>query len=120
MSLEVALKHSFGGFALDVAFKAERGVTALVGPSGSGKTTVVNAIAGLFNPREGRIAIAGRTVLDKGVFVPARARRAGYVFQDARLFPHMSVEDNLRFGWRRAPNRADEHEIEHEIGRAHV
>lgn len=118
MSVEVAIRHRFGAFTLDAAFKVERAaVTALFGPSGAGKTSVVNAIAGLFKPQDGRIVIGGRTVLDTeaGVFVPAQARRAGYVFQDSRLFPHMSVEDNLRFGWRRASVRADEHEIEHVV-----
>ena len=118
MSVEVEIRHRFGAFALDVAFKTERaGVTALFGPSGAGKTSIVNAVAGLFRPAEGRIVVEGRVVLDTkaGVFVPARARRTGYVFQDSRLFPHMSVEDNLRFGWRRAPVRMDEHEIEHVV-----
>lgn len=115
MSLDVALKHSFGQFALDTAFRVERAcVTALFGPSGAGKTSVINAVAGLFRPAEGRIAVNGRVVLDTkaGVFIPARARRMGYVFQDTRLFPHMNVEGNLRFGWRRAPAPMDEHGIE--------
>jgi molybdate transport system ATP-binding protein len=126
MSLEVSLRHSFAAVALDVAFRVERpGVTALFGPSGAGKTTIVNAIAGLFRPREGRIAINGRVVLDTkaGVFVPPQQRRTGTVFQDARLFPHMSVEDNLRFGWRRAADRASEGEIAHVtelLGLAHL
>jgi molybdate transport system ATP-binding protein len=114
MSVAVALRHDFAGFALDVAFTVERGrVTALFGPSGAGKTSVVNAIAGLLRPREGRIVVEGRTVLDteRGVFVPARSRRAGYVFQDSRLFPHMSVDDNLRFGLRRAPAPMGEGEV---------
>ena len=114
MSVEVAFRHRFGAFALDVAFAVERAcVTALFGPSGAGKTSIVNAIAGLFRPDEGRIVVNGRVVLDtrQGIFVPARARRAGYVFQDSRLFPHMSVADNLRFGWRRAPAPASEAEI---------
>ena len=113
MSVEVALEHRFGAFALDVAFAAEAGVTALFGPSGAGKTSVINAVAGLFKPREGRIVIGGRTVLDTraGVFVAPERRRIGTVFQDARLFPHMSVADNLRFGWRRASERMDEREV---------
>jgi molybdate transport system ATP-binding protein len=118
MSVEVELRHSFGAFALDVAFRIERAsVTALFGPSGSGKTSVVNAVAGLLRPREGRIVIDGRAVLDTGagVFVPPRQRRTGYVFQDARLFPHMSVADNLRFGWRRAESPAGEGEIAHVV-----
>jgi molybdate transport system ATP-binding protein len=120
MSVEVSLRHTFQGlgpgFALDITFALPgAGVTALFGASGAGKTTIVNAIAGTFRPREGCIAIAGRTVLDTaaGIFVPAAARRTGYVFQDARLFPHMSVENNIRFGWRRAAAKADAHEIAH-------
>jgi molybdate transport system ATP-binding protein len=119
MSLEVALRHSFGAFGLDVAFRIEQpGVTALFGPSGAGKTSVINAIAGLLRPNEGRVAINGRVIVDTGagVFVPAERRRMGYVFQDARLFPHMSVSDNLRFGWRRAQSRPGEDEIARIIG----
>jgi molybdate transport system ATP-binding protein len=85
-------------------------VTALFGPSGAGKTSVVHAIAGLVRPHEGRIVIDGRVLFDAraGIDLPAEERRVGLVFQDARLFPHMSVEDNLRFGWRRARARMDE------------
>ncbi|HEY5046774.1 MAG TPA: molybdenum ABC transporter ATP-binding protein [Rhizomicrobium sp.] len=104
MSIEAHLRHRFGAFALDVSFRIEeRGITALFGPSGSGKTTTINALSGLFRPCEGRIVIDERVVLDteRGIFVPARERRIGYVFQDTRLFPHMSVRDNLYFGWRR-------------------
>ncbi len=114
MSVEVELRHSFGAFKLEVAFHIEHGgVTALFGPSGAGKTSVINAVAGLLGPDQGRIAIDGRVVLDtkKGVFVPVRDRRTGYVFQDARLFPHMSVKNNLRFGWRRAENPAGKDEV---------
>lgn len=109
MSLEVRLRHSFGGFSLDIAFHAERrGVTVLFGASGAGKSTVVNAIAGLLRPDEGRIVLDGEVVTDtaRRVFVPARLRRTPCVFQNTRLFPHLSVEDNLLFGWRRTPRRA--------------
>ncbi|MEI9991752.1 MAG: molybdenum ABC transporter ATP-binding protein [Rhizomicrobium sp.] len=118
MSVEVSLRHAFPGFALDVAFALPRsGVTALFGASGAGKSTIVAAIAGTFRPREGRIVIADREVLDtaKGIFVPPQRRRAGMVFQDARLFPHMSVRDNLLFGWRRAEAKADAGEIDRVI-----
>lgn len=104
MSIEARLRHNFGAFTLDVSFCVERpGITALFGPSGAGKTTTINALAGLFRPREGRIVLDDRVVLDtqRSIFVPPRKRRVGYVFQDARLFPHMSVLDNLRFGLRR-------------------
>ena len=108
MSVEVEFRHSFGAFALDVAFKIERACVT---------TSVVNAIAGLLRPQEGRIVINGRVVLDTkaNIYVPARERRTGYVFQDAKLFPHMSVDDNLRFGWRRAPEPAGESEIAHVV-----
>lgn len=116
MSIEIAIAHEFGGFDLDMRFRIEeKGVTALFGPSGAGKTSVVNAIAGLIHPRKGRIVLNGNVMLDSDarVSIPAHKRRIGYVFQDARLFPHMSVEDNLRFGWRRAPERAGEEEFAH-------
>jgi len=114
MSAEVAIRHSHGNFSLDVAFTAASGgVTALFGPSGAGKTSIVHALAGLMRPNQGRIVLEGRTVLDTGagIFVPPEKRRIGLVFQDARLFPHMSVEKNLLFGWRRSPVRAGEDEI---------
>lgn len=114
MSIEVAVRQDYGAFSLDVAFDAAAtGITALFGPSGAGKTTVLNAIAGLSRPRVGRIAVGQHVLFDSesGKWVPARQRRIGYVFQDARLFPHLSVEGNLRFGWRRAPSRMSEPEI---------
>lgn len=115
MSIDVSLAHDFPGFALDVRFSVERpGVTALFGPSGAGKTSIINAIAGTFRPQQGRIVIAGRPVFDsaRSLWLSPRSRRTGYVFQDARLFPHMSVRDNLLFGWRRAQKRAELGEIE--------
>lgn len=105
MSVEVQIRHKLGDFPLDVQFAVENpGITALFGPSGSGKTSTINAIAGLIRPQSGRIAINGRVLLDtaQGIFVCPRRRRVGYVFQDGRLFPHMTVRSNLLFGWRRA------------------
>lgn len=105
MSLSVQIKHRFDGFALDVDFQAGPGVTALFGRSGSGKTTVVNAVAGLLRPDQGHIALDGRVLLDtaRGIDLAPSARRIGYVFQDARLFPHLSVRGNLDYGRRFAP-----------------
>ena len=119
MSIDVYLAHDFGGFALDVRFTMELpGVTALFGPSGAGKTSIVNAIAGTFRPQRGRIVVNGRTIFDSTarISLSPRVRRAGYVFQDARLFPHMSVADNLLFGWRRAAKKASSDEIVRVIG----
>lgn len=98
--LDVALKHRLGGFSLDVAFTAGSGVTALFGRSGAGKTTVVNAIAGLLRPDQGRVVLDGRVLLDRGsgTWVPPHRRRIGYVFQEARLFPHLTVRQNLFYG----------------------
>ncbi|MDE3114827.1 MAG: molybdenum ABC transporter ATP-binding protein [Pseudomonadota bacterium] len=118
MSVDLFLRHRFGGFTLDAAFAVpEARVTALFGPSGAGKSTIVAALAGLLRPDEGRISLNGRMLLDTaaGLFVRPEARRVGVVFQDARLFPHMSVMANLRFGWRRAPVKAEQAQIDHAI-----
>jgi molybdate transport system ATP-binding protein len=98
--LEVDIEHRLGGFALDVHFRSGRGLTALFGRSGAGKTSVVNAIAGLLRPQRGRIAVDGAVLLDteRGVVIPAHRRRIGYVFQEGRLFPHLTVRQNLLFG----------------------
>ncbi|MSU90417.1 molybdenum ABC transporter ATP-binding protein [Rhodobacteraceae bacterium 2CG4] len=100
MTLSVRLAHDFPGFALDVAFDAPPGVTVLFGRSGSGKTTVANAVAGLLRPRAGRVAVNGAVLLDTeaGRFLPPHRRRVGYVFQQDRLFPHLSVARNLKYG----------------------
>lgn len=102
MTLSVRLHHRFAGFTLDVAFEAPGGITALFGRSGSGKTTVVNAVAGLLRAQSGSITLGGHVLVDTAakVFVPPHRRRIGYVFQDARLFPHMSVRQNLLYGAR--------------------
>lgn len=88
------------GFSFDVAFEGASGVTALFGPSGSGKSTAIRLLAGLERPREGRIAFTDTVVLDtsRGIALPAHRRRVGLVFQDAQLFPHLSVAGNLTYG----------------------
>ena len=100
MTLSVALRHKLGAFTLDAAFESSGRLTALFGPSGSGKTSLVNIIAGLARPKEGRVAVDGKVLVDtaNGIFVPKHRRRIGYVFQDARLFPHMTVRQNLAYG----------------------
>jgi len=104
--IEVAVEKQLGPFQLHVRFVApSAGIIALYGPSGSGKTTVINAIAGLVTPDAGRIVIDGERLYssDEGVDQPSRRRRVGYVFQEARLFPHFSVRGNLCYGMRRNP-----------------
>jgi molybdate transport system ATP-binding protein len=102
---EVDLAVERGGFRLRARFAAPTpGVIALFGPSGAGKSTLVNAIAGLL-PATGSVRLDGTAWLDSaaGTGIPAERRRIGYVFQDARLFPHLDVAGNLRYGERRAP-----------------
>ena len=97
--LELVVRKQLGDFRLDVDVAAPAGVTTLFGRSGSGKTSVVNAVAGLMRPDAGRIVVNGQTLFDQGqVDLKPQQRRVGYVFQDARLFPHMSVERNLFYG----------------------
>jgi molybdate transport system ATP-binding protein len=102
--IEVAVEKQLGNFQLRVHFDVPgAGIIALHGPSGSGKTTLVNAIAGLVTPDSGRIVIEGETLYSsaEGIDQPSRRRRVGYVFQEARLFPHFSVRGNLCYGRRR-------------------
>jgi len=98
--LSVAVGHRQGAFALSAGFETPGGVTALFGRSGSGKTTLVNAIGGLLRPDRGRVALGDTVLLDteRGLFVPRHRRRIGIVFQEGRLFPHLSVRQNLLFG----------------------
>lgn len=109
MSLDLHIRHAFSGFTLDVAVKTGPGVTAVFGPSGSGKSTVVNAIAGLLRPDEGRIALGDQVLFDAALrhHVPPAKRRIGYVFQDGRLFPHLTVAGNIRFGAKFSPGGLD-------------
>lgn len=106
--IEIRVRQRAGDFSLEADIRAEGRVLALCGPSGSGKTTLLNAIAGLARPSEGRIAIDDFVLFDsaRGVDVPVRRRRLGYVFQEPRLFPHLSVRSNLTYGARFAPKIA--------------
>lgn len=91
-----------GAFHRDIRIVDDARVIALTGHSGAGKTSVLNAIAGLSTPERGRIAVAGHCLFDsaRGIDLPAHRRRIGYVFQDARLFPHLDVRRNLLYGLR--------------------
>ena len=116
--LEFDCTARLGTFVLDAAFSAGPGITVLFGPSGAGKTTMLHLIAGLAKPDRGRIVIGSDVLTDTSarVFVPPYKRRVGLVFQDAQLFPHLTVAQNLAFGsWfrgRAANVIASDHVIE--------
>lgn len=105
MSFEIDIAMRRGDRLIEVAFTTESGVTALFGPSGAGKTTTLDAVAGLLKPERGRIVAAGTVLFDSAgkIDLPPERRACGYVLQDLRLFPHLTVRDNLTYGWRLAP-----------------
>jgi molybdate transport system ATP-binding protein len=100
LSLLVEISERRGDFSLDAAFETGPGVTALFGRSGTGKTTIVSMVAGLRRPFAGRVVLDGRTLFDSGagIDLPPRRRNVGLVFQEPRLFPHLSVRSNLLYG----------------------
>ena len=125
MSITVDVLSRQGQFTLDLAFASEGRVTAIFGASGSGKTSLVNVIAGLTRPERAKVTIGGKALADtaRGVHVPPHRRRLGYVFQDSRLFPHLSVEGNLSYGaWftPRAERYADRPRILELLGIGHL
>ena len=99
MSFEVDVERTLGDQHIALRFDAGPGLTALSGRSGVGKTSILNMIAGLLKPDRGRIVVSGTTLFEQGgIDLPPERRRAGYIFQDGRLFPHMRVAANLRYG----------------------
>jgi molybdate transport system ATP-binding protein len=100
MSLTVDIRQRLGSFMLDARLETEGRLIALFGRSGSGKTSLINVIAGLSRPDQGRVVVDGETLVDteRGIFVPKHRRRVGYVFQEGRLFPHLTVRQNLTYG----------------------
>lgn len=113
--IEVSLTHELPDLPIEVEFASRSRCLALFGDSGAGKTTVLNAIAGLVDVHRGRIVLGDRVVLDRaeGIDIAPRDREVGYVFQDCRLFPHLSVRANLSYG-ARARQRAG-HEFDHVV-----
>lgn len=105
MSFEIDITIYRGARRIAAAFIAPEKLVALFGPSGAGKTSLLDAVAGLLRPAEGRIAVGDAVLFDSArrIDLPPEARACGYVFQDGRLFPHRNVRDNLLYGWRLAP-----------------
>src|SRR5262245_24789377 len=103
--LRIDVERRVGALEMQVAFDTDARITALFGRSGAGKSSVVNMIAGLIEPQRGRIEIDGQVLFDSGggVDMPAEKRRVGYVFQEGRLFPHLTVRRNLLYGHALAP-----------------
>lgn len=99
MSFDLRIAKRIGERAIDLVIDDRAGLVALTGPSGAGKTTVLNCIAGLIAPDDGHIAIGGEMLFDRAadMNLPPEARRCGYVFQDSRLFPHLTVARNLAY-----------------------
>jgi molybdate transport system ATP-binding protein len=104
--LDIRVARRQGSFQVDADFRAENtGITALFGPSGAGKTSVINMVAGLIRPDRGRIVIQDRVLFDsdRGIDLPPEKRTIGYIFQDGRLFPHLTVRGNLTYGMKLTP-----------------
>ena len=110
MELLVDIKKRLNDFSLDISFRCGDGhLLALTGPSGAGKTTIIRCIAGLEQPDSGYIAYNGRCWFDssKGINLPSRHRKVGYVFQEHTLFPHLTIQENVSFS-RPEPGRAED------------
>lgn len=100
--LELRVLHHYDGFTLDVDLQLPPGLTVLFGRSGSGKSSLVKAVAGLLKPDEGRVVLDGRALGDtrRGIWLPPNRRGLGVIFQEGRLFPHLTVRQNLLYGQR--------------------
>jgi molybdate transport system ATP-binding protein len=115
--IDVALRQGEFGLTADLVLPAA-GVTVFFGPSGAGKTTLINCIAGLVTPQRGRIVLGDRVLFDSasGIDLPPEQRHIGYVFQDGRLFPHLTVTGNLRYGVKRQAGAAAFDEVVELLG----
>lgn len=126
MSFDVAIEGVVGTSAIRCRIEPVDGLTVLFGPSGVGKTSVLNMIAGLIDPGAGHIRVAGETLFDESRdpwdqgSIPAEQRRAGYVFQDSRLFPHLRVRANLTYGAGRGEGQLDFDETIAFLGIGHL
>jgi molybdate transport system ATP-binding protein len=98
MAFDLHVSKRLGDAEIALRLEAGEGVTVLFGPSGAGKTSVLHMVAGLLRPDHGHIRVGGVELFGDGIDVPPERRRAGYVFQESRLFPHLKVAANLRYG----------------------
>jgi len=98
MAFDLDVSKRLGDAEIALRLEAGEGLTVLFGPSGAGKTSVLHMMAGLLRPDRGHIRVGGVELLGEGIDVPPERRRAGYVFQESRLFPHLRVAANLRYG----------------------
>ncbi|RKE50271.1 MULTISPECIES: ATP-binding cassette domain-containing protein [unclassified Sphingomonas] len=108
MSFKIDIEKRLGDTQVSLTLEAGEGATVLFGPSGVGKSSVLNMVAGLLRPDRGRIVVDGETLFGDGLDVPPERRRAGYVFQEARLFPHKRVRANLLYGVRGEAERFED------------
>ena len=120
--LEVKIRKSLPGFSLDVAFNVDREILAIIGPSGSGKTMTLLCIAGLIRPDEGYVRLNGKVLWDsaRGLSLPPRQRKVGFVFQNYALFPHLTVYDNIAFGIRHLPRREVDERVSRLLDRMNI
>jgi molybdate transport system ATP-binding protein len=117
--LELLLKTQYSAeFTLQIDLAIESGFTVLFGPSGAGKTTLLNSIAGLIKPEQGRIVLKSRVLFESanGINVPVEERRIGYVFQTLALFPHLTAEQNIRYGIVDESNDRQKERVEQILG----
>lgn len=114
MELSVDIKKRLQDFNLEVSFKTKNDVVGLLGASGSGKSMTLRCIAGLETPDSGRIVLNGRVLYDskEGINIPSRKRKVGLLFQNYALFPHMTVEENIRFGLEKYDQNERSHKVE--------
>lgn len=121
MSFDIDVRHRLGDRDIALACRSDARLIALIGPSGVGKTSILNMVAGLLTPDQGHIGVGGETLFDSaaGIDRSVADRHAGYLFQDLRLFPHMRVDANLRYG-RRPGGRLSQEEVLAFLGIGHL